>query len=180
MLKESVGILTERNDNPHFNDVFMLGYGVGIRMQPSDPDRGRTTFYKIHNAEFDHCRTGIEILGDNQHGQISNLTGGATNPNNLSPTDSSGLLWLTGGGKLVQVSNLFGSHYPRNVIYAEGGSTHLHISNALIIEWDQANEGHAAIKAIEGAGVMITASQMNKYNEPRTRTEGDVRFASFT
>jgi hypothetical protein len=65
-----------RNDNPHFSNIFAIGYFTGFLFskRESAPEGEITSRFHVVNADSDSCFRDIHIEGPLTTGQITNYT----------------------------------------------------------------------------------------------------------
>lgn len=139
VLDHACAIESFRCDNPHFSQVFALGYNRGFSFRYYDSSNsiecGPTSKFMIVTADLDYCVTPIEITGANTTGQIVNL--------NAQGGDYSicGISMLASGGRL-QATNVRLKIFTTNAIRI-GGACSAHLTNIWIQDW---NKGQTSLK----------------------------------
>jgi Pectate lyase superfamily protein len=135
----AVGIRSLRNDNPHFESIFIFGMDWGFFFGSNS--YGVTNKFRIVNADLDHVRVGIEVNGDATTGQLSNVT---TQGDTLDP----GLgVTLTGNAAHVEASNLSVGAVTTSCVAVQNSSVFL-ITNLRCDNWNLLSGG---FPAMEGA-----------------------------
>jgi hypothetical protein len=138
-----VGILSQGNDNPFFDNIFCLNYSRGIQFGASSVSQmGPTVTSKFHlsNADFDYCGTGIYIDGSGVTGQASNISiqGASGKPQGI---------WI-GNDVRFQCTNLHVRDYAGNGVRVQGTNSWATFENVWIANW---NTSHQLFPGIEVA-----------------------------
>ena len=137
-----------RNDNPHYSNVFVLGYKYGFRFGKSPISGGITSKFRITNADCDFCGVGIQIDGDQTTGQITNFTaqgkvgapvGIEVGANNVN----------------IQASNVRISDYAGNGIRVDGSGNNVYIENLWIQNWNTSSKGFPGVEVATGSNVFL-------------------------
>ena len=167
--RNAVAIASYRNDNPHFSNIFALGYSALFVFGTSQ--HGHTSKFRIVNADADICRAGILISGDGTTGQITNFT--------CQGPGTSGI-FASGSRVTLQVSNVRVTNYDNSGIRAEGDGTVVSLENVWIENWDQSGKGFPAIEAASpGATVMVGFGRIfSGSRSPQTGGVGAVKLDS--
>jgi len=134
--QNAVAIVSYRSDNPHFSNIFALGYNALFLFDASS--HGSTSKFRIVNADADICHSGILIPASGTTGQITNFT--------CQGPGAQGL-FASGDHVTLQASNIRVTGYDNNGIRAQGDGTVLSLENVWIENWDQSNKGFPAIEA---------------------------------
>lgn len=72
--ENALAIESYRNDNPHFSNIFAIGYRAGFLFGSSRS--GITHKFRIINADSDNCQVGIHVVdgASRTDGQVANYT----------------------------------------------------------------------------------------------------------
>ncbi|WP_336775099.1 glycosyl hydrolase family 28-related protein [Paenibacillus sp. MMO-58] len=135
--QHGVAIRSGRNDNPHFSNIFALGYGHGFLFQYRNggkDDSGPTSKFMIVNADLDFCGKAIEVNGLDTTGQIVNLNAQG------DKEDIVGIA-LTALSARVQATNIRLTHFPTNAIRVNNHCV-IHLSNIWIQDWNFTQKEH--------------------------------------
>jgi hypothetical protein len=163
-------IISLRNDNPHFSDVFILGYKYGFRFGSSSggSNTGITSKFRIANGDCDFCGVGVQVDGDGTTGQLVNFTaqGQVGAP--------AGLRVETNNVKL-QASNIRLSEYAGNGIRVEGVGNCLSLQNTWIENWNTSEKGFPAIEVTGQSSVFLGNGAVFSNGHGATNTKGNVR-----
>lgn len=154
------GLVSYRNDNPFYSDIFCLGYKRGMRFSTStmpggigvDPNIwGKTSKFKIVNVDLDFCGYGLLIDGNDTTGQVSNIS--------CQGLDSSYEGISVGADNVhLQASNIHITEYSSNGIRIAGSGTHVMLSNVWVNEWNKSNQSFPAIEAVDqGTSICVNA-----------------------
>lgn len=167
--REATGIVAARCDNPHFANVFCLGYFRGMHFRASD--QGWTAKFRISQIDCDFCRDGVFVDGPNTTGQITNLT---TQGTNLA--GSTGLFVQAPGAK-VQIANMRVSDAQNNAIRVEGDAeTLVAVANLWVDGWDQSRLGFPAVEAVPETQVFLSGARWFFRGGVGPETGGNVVF----
>ena len=165
----AVAIVSYRNDNPHFSNIFALGYNALFRFDAST--HGHTSKFRIVNADADICNSGILIPAAETTGQITNFT--------CQGSGAQGI-FASGDRVTLQGSNIRVTGYDNNGVRAQGDGTTFSLENVWIENWDQSGKGFPAIEAasvgatiLVGFGRIFTGSQ-----SPQTGGVGTIKLDS--
>ncbi|KAJ5891751.1 pectate lyase superfamily protein domain-containing protein [Penicillium subrubescens] len=142
-------IISRRNDNPHFSNIFAIGYRTGFVFRKSD--YGITSKFRINNADIDNCKYGIIIESDAQRttGQVVNYTFQGTN-------ESESGIRIEAPDVTVQCGNIRIQNVRTNGILVLGPASFLAIDNAWVESWDKSGQHFPAIEAAaKGAIVSV-------------------------
>jgi hypothetical protein len=164
--QNATAIASYRNDNPHFSNIFALGYSALFLFGSSQ--HGNTSKFRIVNADADICRAGIVLSGDGTTGQVTNFT--------CQGPGASGIL-ASGNHVTLQSSNVRVTNYANSGIRAGGDGTVFSLENVWIENWDQSRQGVPAIEAasptatiLVGFGRIFTGSK-----SPETGGVGTIK-----
>jgi hypothetical protein len=137
-------IVSERNDNPHFSDIFCLGYKYGFHFSQSTA--GKTSKFRIANADLDHCKVGLQVSGNGVTGQLVNFT-----TQGWRPSDSVCGIRVEGDDASIQATNVRITSFGCNGIRVEGKSAPslLLVDNLIVDKWDLTQR---KFPAVEGFG----------------------------
>lgn len=136
--RNAVGIVSLRNDNPHFSNLFVFGYSAGLRCAASD--QGHTSKFRLVNADFDLCRVGLEVVANHTTGQAVNLTCQG------SEAGEAGIK-VAAEGVVLQASNVRVNHYCNNGIRIEGKNSLAQLDNVWVADWNRSQQGFPGIEA---------------------------------
>lgn len=163
--QNGVAIASYRNDNPHFSNIFALGYNSMFLFGASS--HGITSKFRIVNADADICRSGILIPAGNTTGQITNFTCQGPGPHGI---------FASGDHVTLQGSNIRVTGFDDNGIRAQGDGTVFSLENVWIENWDQSNKGFPAIEAASpSATVFVGFGRIFKGSKsPQTGGVGTV------
>jgi hypothetical protein len=142
-------IISRRNDNPHFSNIFAIGYKTGFLFLKSD--HGITSKFRINNADNDNCQFGIFIDKDAQRttGQAVNYTFQGTDKSDCG-------IRVEAPDATVQCGNIRIQNVRHNGILVLGAAAYLMIDNVWVESWDTSKIGFPAIEAAaEGAKISI-------------------------
>jgi hypothetical protein len=148
----AVAIHSLWNDNPHFANLHLYAYKIGMHLGGKPEDGGTTRAFRVTDADMDECL--IAMLIDRfaanfpVTGQVVNLTAGGfwdDNPDNLgiSVVNENIRLQLTN----IALSYLGG---PGISVWATA-ATVVTIENIRVEFWNRAHTNKAAIMAVPGA-----------------------------
>jgi hypothetical protein len=135
----TTGILSLRNDNPMFDNIFTWGLSRGIHFGSSTD--GCTNKFHISNAGFEQCGTGIYIDGNGTTGQTTNISiqGAAGKPHGI----------LIGADNVrFQCTNLNIRDYAGNGVRVAGMNSWAAFENISVSNW---NTSHQSFPAVEVA-----------------------------
>jgi hypothetical protein len=159
----AIGILSYRNDEPDFEDVFFFEYLMGFAFESNS--YGITSRFHIANMHCDTCYEGIRIWASGVQGKVSNLdvyNGGIVGSVGVHVIDANSVLLLLDN---VHIISSWAS-----VIYvhrenAPGGINPLVMVDNLIADgWDTQSQGWAAITA--GANCNIKVGFNRTFTSP--------------
>ena len=134
--QNAVAIASYRNDNPHFSNIFALGYNAAFLFDASS--HGITSKFRIVNADADLCHAGILVPGSGTTGQIANFTCQGPGTHGIS---------ASGDHVTLQGSNLRVTNFDNNGIRAQGEGTTLMLDNVWIENCDQSGQNFPGIEA---------------------------------
>jgi len=142
----AVAIQSFRNDNPHFSNIFVLGYKYGFHFGSGQV--GITSKFRIANADCDFCGVGIQIDGEGTTGQITNWT---TQGRQGAPV---GLRIETNRVK-VQATNVRVTNYEANGIRIDGYENMIFLENLLVEDWNMSTAGFPGVEVAAESAVII-------------------------
>ena len=171
-----IAIKSKRNDNPHFSNIFALGYKYGMQFT-SDASGNETTHkFRVVNADMDMCWVGLQIEGHNTTGQIANFTAQGS-----GAIGESSLIGLAGiravsnpNGVRLQGSNVRLSFYSANAIRAEGNGTKMAFENLWVEGWNSSGNGFPGVEAVGGAEIKIGFGDWFEAGNNAPNTGGNV------
>ncbi|KAJ6033856.1 pectate lyase superfamily protein domain-containing protein [Penicillium canescens] len=141
-------IISRRNDNPHFSNIFAIGYKTGFVFRKSV--YGITSKFRINNADIDNCKFGIVIEADAQRttGQAVNYTFQGTDDESQSG------IRIEAPDATVQCGNIRVQNVQTNGILVLGPASFLMIDNVWVESWDKSGKEFPAIEAA-GEGAVV-------------------------
>ena len=134
----ATGILSLRNDNPFFDNIFCLGVSRAIHFG-SSPD-GCTSKFHLSNLDLDYCGTGIYIDGNGVTGQASNVSiqGTTGKPQGI----------LIGSNDVrFQCTNLNVRDYAGNGVRVGGMNSWASFENIWVSNWNTSRQTFPAVEA---------------------------------
>jgi hypothetical protein len=149
----ATAIHSKRSDNPHYANIFALGYRNGFWFDSSRRPPGRsgpTHKFRLTNVDLDSVVYGLLITGDDTTGQATNLTAGGFDP----PAGGERGIDIESNGVLCQFSNVGLSLFQGNGVYVRGTSRAF-IENVSVDTWDMSGRGFPAIEAHGNAYVTV-------------------------
>ncbi|HEV2891423.1 MAG TPA: glycosyl hydrolase family 28-related protein [Frankiaceae bacterium] len=135
-----IGILSERNDNPHLSNIFCFGYSVGVKL--TNTGSGPTLRLRMSNADFDACGTGL-LMDSGCTAQVSNFTAGS---------GTAGV--NVGGNSVLQLVNCRVSSVTTNGIRVTGGAQ-CYVDNVIIEGWNGSGAGFPGIENSGAFSVIV-------------------------
>jgi hypothetical protein len=146
--QHGVAIRSGRNDNPHFSNIFALGYSHGFLFEHSE-NSGPTSKFMIVNADLDFCRKAIEVSGQHTTGQIVNL-------NAMGGEESIVGIALTAPSARVQATNIRLTHFTTNAVRVDNHCA-IHLSNIWIQDWNLTQMEHRfpGVEAVDNHSLVI-------------------------
>lgn len=143
-----IGILSERNDNPHFANVFCFGYSVGMKLAAGAT--GPTLRARLSNGDFDSCGVGLHMSGGCT-AQATNFTaGGGTSGVDLS------------GNSVLQLTNCRVSSVSTNGIRVASGSQ-LYVDNVIVEGWNGSGLGFPGIENVGGGAFAVVVGRTRAF-----------------
>jgi hypothetical protein len=154
VMKNGIGLLSFRNDNPQILSFFVLGYGTGMSFKRSPrklPDNrgvqrswGTTERFHLTSVEFDHCAVGIEMINDRQRGDPDDhpyvISGQAANLKGMGngQWSISGLYARSNVDHPVsiQACNVQFAEYGQCGVNGQGAATNLSFCNFWLESWN--------------------------------------------
>jgi Pectate lyase superfamily protein len=156
------GLVSYRNDNPFYSDIFCLGYKRGISFSKStmpvgqgiDPNIwGKTSKFKIVNADLDFCGYGVFIDGDSTTGQVSNIS--CQGPDARAGYEG---ISVAANDVHLQASDIHITDYSSNGIRISGNQTTVMLNNVWINNWNKSGASFPAIEAVDqGTTIYVNA-----------------------
>ena len=135
-----IGILSQRNDNPHLSNIFCFGYSIGVKL--SNSGNGPTLRMRMSNADFDACGTGL-LMESGCTAQVTNFTSG-------SGTVGAHVT----GNSVLQLVNCRVSSVSTNGIRATSGSQ-CYVDNVIIEGWNGSGAGFPGIENSGAFSVVV-------------------------
>jgi hypothetical protein len=188
-VNHATGLVSYRNDNPFYSDIFCLGYFVGMLFGTSEQPSGtgidaniwgKTSKFKLVNIDLDFCARGVRIVGDHTTGQISNIScHGPDSGQNFEGIN------VDANHVKLQINNVHIYNYNSNRIRVEKHNNFVMVSNVWIDSWSQNAEGNGfpAIEAVEeDSTIMINAGRLFQNggnNAPNTGGLGTIHIAQY-
>jgi len=138
------GIISGRNDNPMWSNIFTIFARAGIRFV--NGDGGITSKFHLSNCDFDRGILGIWLDSVNSvTGQIVNYT----SQGETGQLGSKGLFISgTSTSNSIEATNFRVNECDQNGIRIEGTSNRFSVSNLTVQQFDGANIGYPAIEAL--------------------------------
>lgn len=143
-----IGILTERNDNPHFVNIFCYGYKVGMKL--TNAGNGPTAKLRLANADFDACDTGL-IVESGSTAQASNLT---------CAIGSLGVGVY--GNAALQMSNVRVSTMSTNGIRVSTGAQ-CYVDNVIVEGWNSSGLGFPGIENVSNGAFSVVVGRTRAF-----------------
>jgi hypothetical protein len=126
-----------RNDNPHFTNIFSIGYRAGFLFGSSGS--GITSKFRIVNADSDHFQIGIHVVDGAPwtNGQVANCTAGG------------GLVGIKidAHNTTIQCTNIHIWGIDTNGIRVSGLVSWVSLDNVWVESWAQSGQPFPAIEA---------------------------------
>lgn len=150
-----VGIQLQEVDNPQLSSIFCLGYSRGMHFtwDPND-NGGHTSKFKICNADFDYCSTGVLIDAPNTTGVITNLS--CQGPD--APYGLIGIQIFAAGNVNLKGTNIDIYKFGRNGMYFNGSGTKVFLENVSISECNLDGGGTKDIEVYDGVELCLGAT----------------------
>ncbi len=167
--QNAVAIASYRNDNPHFSNIFALGYNAAFLFGASS--HGITSKFRIVNADADICHAGILVPGSGTTGQIANFT--CQGPGTQG-------IFASGDHVTLQGFNLRVTDFDNNGIRAQGDGTMLALDNVWVENWDQSGKGFPGLEAASPtATIMVGFTRLFRgSSSPQTGGVGTIKLAA--
>lgn len=140
----------KRCDNPHFTNIFVLGYRRGFYFTggPQAVIEGITSRFLMTNCGTDFTVEGIYIDGPGTSGAISNYY-------SLGGTNGQAGINVDASGVLLQCSNIRITAVNNNAIRVSGAGTVVTIENIIVENWNQGGYGFPAIECNSSATTYV-------------------------
>ena len=149
-LANGTAIESRRSDNPHFSNIFCLGYQTGLHFGSSS--HGITSKFRLSNVDCDLCYQGIFIDGSGTTGQISNFT--SQGPSSPFPAANNGL-FIQAENVTVQATNVRVTDTNNNGIRVEGSGNFLFLENVWVESWNQSKGGFPGIEVYGASTISV-------------------------
>ena len=181
-MNNATGLVSYRNDNPFYSDIFCLHYKYGMHfsrsVQPTGPGVdpniwGITSKFKIVNCDLDFCATPLMVDGDNTTGQLCNFS--CQGPNQSDPSDVG--IKILGVGIHLQATNVYITQIDNNGIRVDGVGSSLLIEDVWVVDWDRSQQGFPGIEVINGANAIVGATRLFNNNHQVPSMFGSIQFA---
>jgi hypothetical protein len=143
-----IGILSERNDNPHFANVFCFGYGIGMKLAAGAT--GPTLRLRLSNGDFDLCGTGLVMEGGST-AQVTNFT---------MSSGSAGV--NISGNSVLQLANCRVSSVSTNGIRVATGSQ-LYVDTVIVEGWNTSGLGFPGIENVGGGAFSVVVGRTRAF-----------------
>jgi len=182
-LNNGTALISFRNDNPFYSNIFCLQYKNGIRFSRStipqlpgvDPNIwGITSKFKIVNADLDFCAVPFSIDGDNTTGQICDFS--CQGPDAGDPNDAG--IKLKGTGIHLQATNVHVTNFEHNAVRVEGTGTHLLIDNVWLNAWNRVQRGFPGIEVLDGAIGFVGGARVFSNGNSGPDMSGNIQLAT--
>lgn len=134
-------IVSLRNDNPHFSNIFVLWYFAGFVFGQSAT--GVTSKFRIVNADNDLCFSGIRLEGSGTTGQVTNYTFQGSD----APIVPECGIIATADGVTLQASNVRITGAGANAVRVSGSNSEIFVEGLWAESWDQRAVGFPAVEA---------------------------------
>jgi hypothetical protein len=144
-------IVSKRNDNPIFSQVFVISYKVGLLFAASDSAggcSGITSKPKVSQFDCDFCaQSGVKVEGDDVRGvELSQFSFQGANAYALDGI----ALWVVGNGVTVTVAQADWTLCGSNCLRVDGSNAAAVITGSLVRSWNV--NAAAAFPALEAPG----------------------------
>lgn len=143
-----IGIVSERNDNPHFANVFCFGYGVGMKL--SNVGNGPTLRLRLSNGDFDLCGIGL-LMENGCTAQVTNFT---------MSSGTSGVHVFS--NSVLQMTNCRVSSVSTNGIRA-GTGAQVYVDNVIIEGWNGGGAGFPGIENVGGGAFSVIVGRTRAF-----------------
>ncbi len=159
-------ILSYRNDNPHFSNIFVhrCNNGFVFSSSGSGATHGVTSKFHMMNVDIDFCTHGINIDGTGTTGQVANLT--------IQGTPGNHGIWVHANDVKLQGTNVRVTDVRNNGIRIEGSGTVAMLENVFIDRWNTSGAGFPGIEAVTPATVYLGRSRLFQGTGPETGGRG--------
>ncbi|EHP94862.1 hypothetical protein MetexDRAFT_0207 [Methylorubrum extorquens DSM 13060] len=146
-LANSDAILSARNDNPFFRDIFAIAMRSALHFTSSA--NGITNKFQAVNIDGDLTQAGILIDGNGTTGQVTNLLHQGNSPISGSQAGSTALK-IAANNVSVQVNNLDSRLADVGAITVTGTGNRVQVSNGYVAQWDRSGAGKNAFDLSDG------------------------------
>jgi hypothetical protein len=169
--KNATAIRSFRNDNPHFTNVFALGYHVGFEFASSAGGvaTGCTSRFLMANTGLDGTgEDGVRVTGDNTTGAIANFY-------NMGDSGNTGIL-VSARNVRLQCSNIRLSELRANGIRVDGAGNFILVSTLWIENWNTSGKGFPAVEVALGNAAYVPRESLflDGKGAPKTGGRGTV------
>lgn len=147
-LANGIGILSERNDNPFFSNIFCFGYKVGMKLVSSV--NGSTQKMRLSNADFDACDTGL-WLENGCTAMVSNLS---------QAIGSTGVIVYN--NSVLQMTTCRISTVSGNGIRVASGSQ-CYVDNVIVEGWNGSGAGYPGIENVGGGAFSVVIGRTRAF-----------------
>lgn len=181
-INNAIGLVSYRNDNPFYSNIFCLHYKIGMRfLKSTDPGSvdpaiwGHTSKFKLVNADMDICAIGVQIEGDDTTGHITNLS---TQGTDVGDFNEAGIK-MDGKDVKLQISNARISNYNNNGIRIGGINSSALIDNIWVQDWNRNENSFPAIEVLASNECYIGATRFFTGGNGSLHLggEGTIRYA---
>lgn len=135
-----IGILSEKNDNPFFANIFCFGYSIGMKLASSP--NGNTQKMRLSNADFDDCGVGL-WMDNGSTAMVTNLT---------HAIGTTGVIVYN--GSVLQLVNARCSTESTNGIRV-GSASQCYVDNVIVEAWNTGGGGFPGIENVGGAATVV-------------------------
>lgn len=147
-------IMSLRNDNPFFSNVFAFRYGTGVLFYPSAPSGacyGVTHRPRFNGFECDACNIGVNVLAPVQGIEMTNvdLAAGTSSPINIS-----------GDYISATFTNMDVCCSHANVLKVVGSNNSILVSNSTIRSWNVDSTGSPAFQIVSGSNSIMSLTNV--------------------
>ncbi|UMY19147.1 hypothetical protein MMB17_07560 [Methylobacterium organophilum] len=146
-IANSDAIVSARNDNPFFRDIFAIAMRSALHFTSSA--NGITNKFQAVNIDGDLTQAGILIDGNGTTGQVTNLVHQGNSPIGGSQPGSTALK-IAANNVSVQVNNLDSRLADVGAVAITGTGNRVQVSNGYVAQWDRSGAGKNAFDVADG------------------------------